>query len=272
MKNFDKGIITGRSSYSTNELTEDMLNEVISYLQKLNLIVNTSKTSVMLFAARAGGYIPDVNVNGCRIPNVTTTKFLGVYIDSNLTWESHFSELCGKLRKNVFLLRQLSQTVDKTTLIQCYYAFINSILCYGNLVWGGAVATHINKVFSLQKSAVRIIENLSSRQTCRSSFKKLKLLTFPSIYISLSILYVVENLSEITLNNDIHDYNTKRNTDIHLNLFKSNYCMNNPLHKGSFFFNKLPDNLKILRYNPKKLKRELKMYLIDRELYDINEL
>ena len=151
----DNIIITGKSSDSTNELTEDMLNEVISYLQKLNLIVNTSKTSVMLFEARAGGYIPDVNVNGCRIPNVTTTKFLGVYIDSNLSWESHISELCGKLRKNVFLLRQLSQTVDKTTLIQCYYAFINSILSSGNLVWGGAVASHIKKVFSLQKSAVR---------------------------------------------------------------------------------------------------------------------
>lgn len=164
-----------------------MLQLVIDYLSNLNLIVNTGKTCVIYFEARASGYSPNVTVNNCVIASESSTKFLGVRIDSKLSWEPQINELCTKLRKNVFLMRQLSQTVDRVTLIQCYYAFIHSNLSYGNLVWGGAAPIHTKKVFSLQKSAVRIIENLEPTQTCKNIFKKLKILTLPSLFIFLTV-------------------------------------------------------------------------------------
>ncbi|KAJ8979785.1 hypothetical protein NQ317_007693 [Molorchus minor] len=36
-------------------------------------------------------------------------KFLGVYLDSKLTWEEHVIYLSNKLSKNIFLIRSLSK-------------------------------------------------------------------------------------------------------------------------------------------------------------------
>jgi hypothetical protein len=42
-------------------------------------------------------------------------KFLGVVIDSKLTWNEHISEVANKLSRQIYLFRSLNQIVSNET-------------------------------------------------------------------------------------------------------------------------------------------------------------
>ena len=52
-------------------------------------------------------------MNGQEIQQVNDTKYLGVYLDENLTWLSHFEKLYVKVMSKLAILRQLSKILSK---------------------------------------------------------------------------------------------------------------------------------------------------------------
>ena len=57
-----------------------------------------------------------VTVDSLSIPNVTFTKFLGVFVDQKLSWEEHVTRLLDKLLINKHLLMVSSNLLDKSSL------------------------------------------------------------------------------------------------------------------------------------------------------------
>ena len=66
--------------------------------------------------------------------------------------------------------------VKKDTLVTLYYSFIYPYYIYCNHVWGCASVTNINRLFVLQKWAVRIICQARWRAHSDPLFRELKLL------------------------------------------------------------------------------------------------
>lgn len=65
----------------------------------------------------------------CDINNlneVSSVKFLGVELDSLLTWEYHIDELSKKLAKNIFLIRNLSKCVSNKILTTAYFGIFHA--------------------------------------------------------------------------------------------------------------------------------------------------
>ena len=73
-------------------------------------------------------------------------------------------------------------------LLHLVYSHLN----YGILVWGNHCNN--NKLFILQKKAVRIIYRASFKSHCRPLFIGLGILTLPSMFVISCILYVKENI------------------------------------------------------------------------------
>ena len=46
-----------------------------------------------------------VSVREIKIPNVYTTKFLGIHIDDQLNWKHHYTVLLNKLKLNKRMLQ-----------------------------------------------------------------------------------------------------------------------------------------------------------------------
>ena len=74
--------------------------------------------------------------DGVKILMVKQTKFLGVYLDENLDWKYHTSQVYNKIHNNKQLLNLARNTLDKSPLIKLYYAHIYSHMSYGLVVWG----------------------------------------------------------------------------------------------------------------------------------------
>ena len=66
------------------------------------LSLNLLKTMLMNFWQN--GKDIKLDLENTPIPTVTTTKFLGVYLDNQLNWKYHTTTLLNKIHSNKYLL------------------------------------------------------------------------------------------------------------------------------------------------------------------------
>ena len=100
----------------------------------------------------------NITINDYTLPEVTKTKFLSIWIDSMLTWQPHFNQLCLKLVKNTQLLRISKNHLNMQTKKLIYYAHFYSHLIYGCTIWGNMLRKeHIQKLQKLQNKCIKDI-------------------------------------------------------------------------------------------------------------------
>ena len=92
-------------------------------------------------------------------------KYLGIFIDQNLTWKHHSDHVAFKISRYVGLLAKLRHHVPTHTLLTIYRSLISPHLTYGLLAWGQASKSHLEKLLKLQKRALRFICFLISNNT-----------------------------------------------------------------------------------------------------------
>ena len=85
----------------------------------------------------------------------TKIKYLGLILDNKLNWKFHIAELSKKLSRGIGLLYKIRKMCPTSVLKSLYYSLFNSHLSYGLVVWGNAKRTHIDKLKSLQKRALK---------------------------------------------------------------------------------------------------------------------
>ena len=98
-----------------------------------------------------------IKIKGTKVFFSNYIKYLGILIDSKLSWKHHISELSKKLNRATAILAKLRNFVTKNSLKSLYFSLFQSYLSYGCLVWGFAKIEFINKIFRIQKRAIRII-------------------------------------------------------------------------------------------------------------------
>jgi hypothetical protein len=157
------------------------LSDIILWLKNNNLKINLTKTNIMHFYQRIQHNEININYEANKIETVTVTKFLGLNVDSQLTWKFHINEVSKKLSKSAFALRKLSKIVDNHALLVAYHGLVASTLRYGVIFWGNS--TDKETAFKAQKRCVRAMCNLKITDSCSSYFKSLGILTLPCLYI-----------------------------------------------------------------------------------------
>lgn len=62
------------------------------------------------------------------IKNVECVKFLGVHIDSELSWSYQIDSVVKKLNKSYYALLRLKDSLNSNSLLQIYYSTVYSYL------------------------------------------------------------------------------------------------------------------------------------------------
>jgi hypothetical protein len=117
--------------------------------------------------------------------------------------------------------------------------------------------------------AVRYTAGLKHLESCRDSFRHLKILTVYLLYILETILYVKENCN-CMVSKQVHTFNTRNNKDYHKYVRNLELYNSKPSIAGCIFYNKLPNNIKQIE-NKNWFKRELKKLLIKGCYYSIED-
>ena len=100
----------------------------------------------------------NISVNGIALPDVTCTRFLGIWIDSKLSWSVHLSKLFLKLKRNINMLRIGKHSLTLHARKSIYYAHIYSHLNYGLILWGNMLKQcELNKLQKIQNKCFKLI-------------------------------------------------------------------------------------------------------------------
>ena len=232
---------------------EHEFNRVLDWLAANKLIINLTKTHLMLFTTRPRPENISILAKGQLINEIKETKFLGVILDNGLKWNSHIEYISKKISKSVSILKMLKFTFPSNVLKNIYFSLIYPYYTYCNLVWGSADSTHIDILIKLQKKAVRSISKVGYLDHTGPLFNNLKFLEVHEIYNYNCAKFMYQCYKNKSLknfkdklhtNSSFHDHDTRikdllRKPKGRLRLFD-----NTVLVRGIEVWNSLHDSIK----------------------------
>ena len=123
----------------------------------------------------------DIKVGNNPIPIVEGCKLLGIWLDSNLNWKMHYSQLLTKIKRNRSLLQISKKTLLSVTKRLMYFAHIYSHIQYGIVCWGNMLnQSQLNK---LQKKQEKCVKLLNTNKTKKECYKEYSIMTIQEILL-----------------------------------------------------------------------------------------
>lgn len=266
----DTAIVYGGKNESllSSNVNKSLLG-VTRWFKENSLQLNIEKTQNIQF----GEYGPvrhNLSLNDFgSIKIIDEVKFLGLNIDKHLSWSNHINIIIQRINKYGFLIRTLRHTVPLRVLLNIYYAYVESCLRYGIVIWGGS--SHVARLFTAQKRCVRAILGAGPRTHCKSIFQELNILTVYDVCVIESVLFLKKHPELFHENISGHEYNTRSRNDLRINASCLSVTLKSPINNVIKIYNKIPLEIKSLP-TLSLLKGKLKFFLLNLNLYGLDEL
>ena len=170
-------LIVGKTLKKIQKQINIDLKLLCKWLKANKISLNTSKTELIVFRdpKKKSPYELKIKIDGKKLIPSTSVKYLGLYIDCHLNWQSHEAVLSQKLSRALGMLCKIRHFVKHETLLSIYYGIFSSLLTYGSQIWGqnNNVA---NKLQIIQNKALRIINFEPTRASASPLFKNCNIL------------------------------------------------------------------------------------------------
>jgi len=247
------------------------LNNIYSWLTSNKIAVNIDKTNYIIFTYKSIYTFPALYLGEKQLTRTSSTKFLGVYFDENLTFRQHADYLSKKISKSLGILYKLRYFMPQQALLILYYTLIHPYFSYGIEAWHSTNSTLTDKIFVLQKKAIRAINNLSFNHSTNEYFKSNAILKLSEQFKYQILLYMHKTLHDGTSDladtlslrqEEVHQHNTRLKNNLVLPLFSRTKSQHSISYRGPVFWNALPANLKLI-HPFHTFKRSLRQYLLD---------
>ena len=100
---------------------------------------------------------PSLLLDGIILEQVSSYKYLGITITSDLSWSPHISHICNKARRLVGLLyRHFYRNSNSHTLLKLYLSYVRPHLEYCSHVWTPSLKGDVDIIEAVQKYALRV--------------------------------------------------------------------------------------------------------------------
>lgn len=266
-------IISDRSYTNTLLKAQQSIDNVAMWMKSNGIQLNKQKSAAIKFVPKNTHVDTSVllKVERKSIENVDATKFLGVYLDHKLTWNYHINYILPKLSSCSFLIQNIRNTVSIDVLKLVYFGLFQSIITYGIIYWG--LAAGAERIFAAQKNAIRRITQSSHLAPCRDLFKKLKILTFPSLYIYSLLIYIKKDLTKWQTRSNIHSYETRNKKLYNVPYSRLSIGQTNPQYTGLQLYNHAIKVYKCFEENDNLnvFKSKIKMFLLNKCFYSVDD-
>jgi len=159
----DTNIIFTHPNPSEFKVNSNIVFEKITNWLQINLLsLNLGKTYYMQFMSKINHSV-NININHKtnRNTNVYCTNFLGLTLDSTLSWKPHIDQLIPKLNSACYVIRSLKSIFFLGNLRMIYFSTVHSIISYSIIFWGNS--TYSNIIFKIQKRVIGIMMNVGNK-------------------------------------------------------------------------------------------------------------
>jgi hypothetical protein len=264
------------SENSTASLKASIMNDsekIHVFLKAHSLDINISKTKYILFHGRTNfEYFTQQNlaitIEGQTIERISDFRYLGLIIDEELNFKTHIQYITKKIVPIIYALKRITRFINQKTLYSLYYAHIYNHLVFMNPLWSVAGNDSLERLFVLQKKALKIIQHKHILAPSHTLFSE-NILPLPVVmdYHLLVMAFkikngMIKNNTVIQYVSDIHTYGTRQRGDFYIFTHETRYGYADFYKRGLIKFNELPSSLKGFHSLP-IFKSRLREYLYD---------
>ena len=224
-------------------LTNAELEKVKQWTVSNRLSLNVDKTFAIMFSNRPNDIQP-VMFGNEAVTQVSKGKFLGITIDTRLTFGPHISSVCTKLSKSVGIINKLKDTVPQDILIKLYYSLIYPYIIYCNLTRGGTYLNHLQPLINVQKRIIRVINNESYYAHTNPLFYKSKILKVRDVHVFLLAQYMYKCNSSNSITTVSHNYCTRQMGNAVAAYQRLTVSQHSISYSAPHVWNSIPENVK----------------------------
>lgn len=240
-------------------------NDAISALENWFLVnrlsLNTSKTNYIIFKPPKFKSLLNpadfqLSMYGQQLTQVSSTKYLGMHIDDDLSWKTHIDHLHSKLRKMCAIFYRIRSFLPFQAARMLYFALVHSQLVYGIENYANTFSSYLDKLHKINNKILRILFNkpfltptVQLYAICDTLpialLHEYRLLTLVQkcVHHTSTLPHVYRNyFCGITCNScySMRNYNNLKTVR-----FNSTFCQRSFKYKGTKLWNELPNEYKV---------------------------
>ena len=153
----EMNIVYGLTIKECNDKITAIVHERIAWYKQIGLALNLSKTEIIGF-----GFTPDnISFDGFTVTPSSSITYLGVCIQSNLSWEKHINSLCNKIRYAASKIRVEGRHFGITDKRKLFSGWIlGNVYSNGLAFLSSATQTELNNIQVAMNAGVRAIFGL----------------------------------------------------------------------------------------------------------------
>ena len=196
------------------------LRKVRKWLDANHLALNIDKTNFVIFHSPQKIILDPVilKIGKKKISNENCVKFLGVLLDSGLSWKHHIAELSKKLARTVGIFYKVRHLIPLETLKILYYSLFYSFVSYGITVWGLTHKSYLDPIIIAQKKILRVMTFSEINAHTAPLFSQLGILKIHDVHQFQLLSFVYDCHYKIAPahfhcyfkpSSDVHNYNTR---------------------------------------------------------------
>ena len=156
------------------EVAQWAVDVVSNWSSEWKLGLNTTKSEVAFFSTytKEAEHKPTITINGERIPFNPKPKLLGVFLDRQLTFVPHLTEMKKSSSSKMKLIGAVANSKwgwNKEELKKLYFSFVRSKMDYAGPSWQPWLAdSNISTLETIQNKALRLITGQLRNSPCEA--------------------------------------------------------------------------------------------------------
>ena len=155
--------ISGKEIREMVELLQEDLGTYSNWCSKNFLTLNVKKTKYVIFGTSQR--TKSINncelyLNGAKLFREPYYKYLGITLDSHLSYKQHIDQCAKIVSHKIYLLTKIRRFVSEDTATFIFKSMIAPILDYGDIIFMGSTSNNLMKLQRLQNRALRVCLNV----------------------------------------------------------------------------------------------------------------
>ena len=150
--------LTIENQHQTQQLQED-LDKLGEWASSWMMELNTQKCQVITVSRKRNNIQHQYSLNNTPLTAVSSSKYLGITITTDLKWNQHINNICQKANNTLAFLRRNLRINSPDLKAKAYKALVRPLVEYGTTVWDPSTNKCIHQLEMVQRRAARFTLN-----------------------------------------------------------------------------------------------------------------
>ena len=189
----------GKNVRDNARTMNDKLRKVNKWITRNGLSLNKKKCEYVFFKRKCKNVTIDeleICLDDVVLEKREYTKYLGVYVDENLSWDIHVSFVERKISKYIPIVYNIRNSLTSESLKLLYNCMIYPPLIYANIIWSSICKSKLNSLVLIQKKIVRMLAFKAKYDHTDPLFHQFNMLKIERINEYMSLIFVYKSLKK----------------------------------------------------------------------------